>query len=473
MTLRGRLTAYYTASFSIALVLLGTGLYLVMRQLLIGNVDDELRVGSTLVLQAYATDNRLLRDPAGFDFMLLYPPTVSDVESPELYVQVADANGTILARSSNIQNGELPLPAAEVEAALQGQDVERIERIGTARVQMLIVPLQSDSQVVGVVQVAQSLRVIDRSLTILLWALVAGGIVTVLAAARGSLWLTRAAMEPIDHISATASRILGAEDLHARVAHPTTNDEVARLVHTINDMLARMEHMFGAQRRFTADMAHELRTPLAAMRGNLEILRRGAIDDPVMLKESLHDIESEVARLTRMANDLLVLAQADAGVSLRWGTVQLDEVLLEVYRDLRPLADGITIKVDLQEPIAILGDRDRLKQALINLVANALQHTPKGGTVTLGLHRDRDHALLSVADTGHGIPAEQQTLLFERFFRGDGARSEGGAGLGLSIVRWIAEAHSGEVAVTSEPEAGATFTLRLPLAQSAKPSAAS
>jgi len=220
-----------------------------------------------------------------------------------------------------------------------------------------------------------------------------------------------------------------------------------------------MERTFRAQQRFTADVAHELRTPLAAMHGNLEILRRDGQHSPALLDESLHDIESEVLRLTRMANNLLVLAQADAGVALRRSSLTLDEVVLEVYRELRALAGNTDLRVDLQDQVTVEGDRDRIKQALVNLVANALQHTPTHGWVTLALYQTDAHAVVTVTDTGSGIPAIEQPFIFNRFYRGDAARS-GGSGLGLTIVKWVAEAHGGQVHVQSNN--GATFTFELP-----------
>jgi two-component system OmpR family sensor kinase len=319
---------------------------------------------------------------------------------------------------------------------------------------------------VGVIQVAQSLRQVDRALTVLLWVLIGGGLVTLLAAARGGLWLTRAALEPIDRVSATAAGILRAADLHRRVPEVTAEDELGRLTRTINALLARLEQVFATQQQFIADVAHELRTPLAAMRGNLEILRRGAIDDPVMRQESLHDIERETLRLTRMANDLLLLAQADAGMALRAERVPLDELLVEVYRELRPLAEGRALTLDIQDQLVVTGDRDRLKQALINLLANAFQHTPPRSAITLGLRRAGDRAVLSVTDTGPGIPPALQATIFDRFVRGDPSRGQGSAGLGLSIVRWVAEAHSGAARVHSEPGRGSAFMIELPLTPS-------
>ena len=166
-----------------------------------------------------------------------------------------------------------------------------------------------------------------------------------------------------------------------------------------------------------------------------------------------------------MANDLLLLAQSEAGVQLLHEPVELDTLLLEVHRELRPLANGVQLKIGEEDQVIVQGDRDRIKQALLNLGVNALQHTPAGGSVTLSLARQEHVAALSVADSGTGISAEDLPYIFERFYRADRSRSRnrGGAGLGLAIVKWIAEAHSGQVAVESTPGAGSRFTIMLPL----------
>jgi two-component system, OmpR family, sensor kinase len=464
MTLRARLTIYYTLFFAIALLVLGLGLYLVVRQLLLRGVVEELRVGSTLVLQEYENRNRHLGDAAGINIDELRSPELQDVEAPEQYVQIVALNGTIVSRSSNLGTDSLPLSEISLSRALAGEVVTTIEGVGSARVLSLIVPLRVEQETVGVVQIAQSLRQVDRSLTILLLTMLGGGVIALTAAARGGLWLTRAALVPIDTVSATATSIMRAEDLHQRVPVSPGTDELARLTSTINQMLERMERTFSAQQRFTADVAHELRTPLAAMRGNLEVLRRGAKLDPVLLDESLRDLESEVLRLTRMSNDLLTLAQADAGMALRQLPMQIDEVVLEVHRELRPLANGIAVRVDLDQQAAMIGDRDRLKQAIINVVANALQHTPSGGSVTITLRVEWARVAISVADSGPGIAADDLPFVFDRFFRASQSRSQGGAGLGLSIARWIVEAHGGAIKVSSQPGEGAVFTIDLPRA---------
>jgi signal transduction histidine kinase len=173
----------------------------------------------------------------------------------------------------------------------------------------------------------------------------------------------------------------------------------------------------------------------------------------------------EVGRLIRMTNDLLLLAQSDSGLQLRREPVEIDTLLLEVLRELRPLAGAVQLRMGAEDQVLVLGDRDRIKQALLNLGVNALQHTSAGGSVTLGLARQADRVAISVADTGAGIPADVLPQIFERFFRVDAARTRnrGGAGLGLSIVHWIAEAHGGQITATSQIGVGSTFILFLPI----------
>jgi len=164
---------------------------------------------------------------------------------------------------------------------------------------------------------------------------------------------------------------------------------------------------------------------------------------------------------------LLLLVQADAGQTVRREHVELDTLLLEVYRQMRPIAEGIELSIGEEDQVSVMGDTDRLKQLLLNLVDNACKYTPKGGRVILGLRRAEGWAVLTVTDTGIGIPAQDLPHIFERFYRVDKARSRaaGGAGLGLSIVQWIVQAHGGKIGVQSEPNKGTTFTIHLPLAE--------
>ncbi len=234
-------------------------------------------------------------------------------------------------------------------------------------------------------------------------------------------------------------------------------------------MLERIQTMFDRQRQFLADVSHELRTPLTTIRGEVDIMKRSGELDP----EALEAICGESERMSRMIGDLLLLARAqEEAVELELEPVELDTLLLDVYRQAQTLAkDERPIRLGHEDVAIVRGDRDRLKQLFLNLVGNALDHTPQGTPVTLSLFRDGSQARVEVSDEGPGIPTDQLPYIFERFYRIDKARarsSGGGTGLGLAIVQWIAQAHGGTVDVESKEGEGTTFTVRLPLAGGAE-----
>ncbi|MBI3741500.1 MAG: HAMP domain-containing protein, partial [Chloroflexi bacterium] len=266
-----------------------------------------------------------------------------------------------------------------------------------------------------------------------------------------------------DHITQTARDISRAGDLARRIETKQTRDEVGRLAGTFNEMLTRIEELFRAQQRFVADVSHELRSPLTAIRGNLDLLRR----DDSNQAHALADIDSESARMQRLVNDLLLLAQADAGFQFRRDLIELDTIVLEIYRQTRVLATerGVNVALGNEDQAQIIGDADRIKQMLLNLADNAIKYTSRGGTVTLSLERDAEWVRVLVADTGQGIPAQNIAHIFDRFYRVDADRSreKGGAGLGLAIAKWIAEAHGGKIIVESQVGKGSTFTVCLPM----------
>jgi signal transduction histidine kinase len=238
---------------------------------------------------------------------------------------------------------------------------------------------------------------------------------------------------------------------------------VGQLVLAFNETLERLQALFETQRRFQADVSHELRTPLTAIRGNVDLIRRMGEADA----ESLDAITSEVDRMTRMVRDLLAISQAESGkLPIASQAVELDTLMLEVYNQARLLIQGeIALSIGDEDQARIRGDRDRIKQVMLNLVTNAIDHTPPDGTIELGVKCTDEWAVFSVRDTGAGIPSEHLPHLFERFYRGDKSRKRkagGGAGLGLSIAYWITRAHGGRIEVKSEVGVGTTFDVWLP-----------
>jgi signal transduction histidine kinase len=225
-----------------------------------------------------------------------------------------------------------------------------------------------------------------------------------------------------------------------------------------------LEKLFVAQQRFLADVSHELRTPLTAIKGNADLIRRMKSAD----EESLASIEEEADRLTRLVGDLLLLTQAESGkLPLDFKPVELDTLVLDVSKEMHVLArERVRIKVTEIDQIQVNGDRDRLKQVLLNLGSNAINYTPAGGEVFISLGKVGGQARLIVRDTGPGIPAEDLPHIFERFYRAEKSRTRskvGGFGLGLSIAHWIITHHGGRIEVSSQEGKGTIFCIWLPL----------
>ncbi|MFQ5859676.1 MAG: sensor histidine kinase [Anaerolineae bacterium] len=473
MSIRIRLGILYGAVMALVLVTLGTALYYFLYLTLNADVNRTMEQAAETVA---ASARPALMPQIGLVVGFLEFDVFA---SPPIYVQAVNPEGVVRRTSSNLSGKTLPdLPDAIAEAH-QGNTVWRDVHTRDAHLRILSKPLILGGEtVIGVLQVGTSLNNIDRTLQQLLTILGVGGVISIILSTGLGFFLADRALGPIDRITQTALEITRTEDLSRRIRQIGPQDEVGRLATTFNEMLERIDRLFRTQQRFIADISHELRTPLTVIRGNLDILRRvnvGAVQpEPATdsgndrhqqaLGESLVAMEREADRMARLINDLLLLAQADAGVQLRHELVEIDYLLLEVYRQGQALANGIDLQLMTEDRGLVAGDPDRLKQLLLNLVDNAIKYTPVGGRVSLGLAREDGWVRIDVADTGVGIPAEDLPHIFERFYRVDKARARkhGGTGLGLSIACWIADAHGGYIDVESEVGEGTTFTVWLP-----------
>jgi two-component system OmpR family sensor kinase len=352
----------------------------------------------------------------------------------------------------------------------------------------------------AIAAVGVSLATIDANLADLRQALVLAILLAGAAGVAVGIFLTRRLLQPLDQVSATAQRI-AAGDLSARVAHavpglPARRHELGRLAAVFDHMVEQLAATVTAQRRFVADAAHELKTPLTAIGGMVELLLLGADGgDPERRQRALTGIEREVGRLGRLVQDLLTLSRLESAESPRPARepVDLTALAAEVVQEGRLAAGGQEIRLDVHgqrdavgadgaaplayaapalprqtpPPVVVAGDSDRLKQVLLNLVGNAIKHTPPGGQVTVYCGTRGGQAEVRVVDTGAGIPAEAIPHLFDRFYRVERGRERktGGAGLGLAIAQAIVKAHGGSLSAASDgPGRGATFTLQLPLA---------
>ncbi len=284
----------------------------------------------------------------------------------------------------------------------------------------------------------------------------------------GVWFLAQRALAPLKRMTKAASNI-SSQDLSQRVPVPKTHDEVGELSVTLNRMLGRLQETFETQRRFTADASHELRTPVTAISGHASYLLRRTSPTPEQT-ESLGIIRGEAQRMSKLVNDLLELARADAGLTVKREPMNLVEVIEAVAKELAPVAGHASIRAFSPQPLLeVSGDAGRLKQVVLNLVQNALNAGSSEISVSL-LHQGK-WAQLEVLDNGPGIPEKAIPNLFERFYRVDGARSTrgNGSGLGLAIVKWIVEQHGGTVSLESKVGEGTVFTVLLPALEQAEP----
>lgn len=459
MTLRLRLTLWYSAVLTGVLALFGLSVFGLQSYSLLRLTDQSLKAAAQEIATASSISPVL-----GIRFVNLPDLKKEDrFGGSNIYAQVWRLDGTLATQTDNLPTDAGPLDQAGLEAASPSYRNVWLEN-AHLRVYTVRLEVEGDREPIGYVQTAVSLRPVDAAQSALVLILVGGGVFSVaLAALIGYLSASRA-LKPLNVITQTALQITRADDLSRRIPVPNTADEVGRLSAAFNESLERLERLFNAQRRFLADVSHELRTPLTAIRGNVDLLERmGGAD-----RESLRAIRSEVERMTRLVGDLLVLAQADSGnLPLARGPVELDTLMLEVAREVQIIAGNVHVLVGDIDQLTVTGDRDRLKQVVLNLVTNSIKFTPEGGRVTLGLARVSQWARLTVSDTGIGLPAEELPKIFDRFYRVDKARSraQGGAGLGLSIAQRITQMHGGRIEAASEGEnKGTTFSVWLPLA---------
>jgi two-component system OmpR family sensor kinase len=287
------------------------------------------------------------------------------------------------------------------------------------------------------------------------------------------LWVVRLGLRPLEEIEETAGAI-AAGDLSRRVERAEPHTEVGRLGLALNAMLGQIEAAFEARaaserrlRRFVADASHELRTPLAAVRAYAELFTRGAAERPDDLARSMQGITRESERMSLLVDDLLLLARLDEGRPLEAQPVQLDEVVAEAVETATTVDPDRPVSFEA-EPTPVVGDRERLRQIVDNLLANVRSHTPPASPVRVRVGSHERHAVVEVADSGPGFADGDARRVFERFYRTDASRSRasGGVGLGLSIVAAVAEAHGGTASARSTPGEGATFTITLPLSGS-------
>ena len=458
LSVRARLTLWYTGVVLAILLVTSAASYLLLRWHLFHDLDASLVTMARVMSDVGRPDETSPLSPE-------LEPLVRDLLGPEFadaLLQLLDPQGRLRSRAPR---SALPLSLTARENAARGLiTIETIVPAPGEPLRLLTMPVARGGRVVDLLQVAMPLRRTQRTLARYVDTLLVLVPLGAVLAGAGGWALARRALGPVDRMSQSARRI-SAEDLSRRLERRGTGDEIDRLADTLNEMLGRLEAAFGEMQRFAADVAHELRTPLTALKGGIEVALR-AERSPAEYRRVLASSLEEADQLIRLAEDLLLLSRSTAGLAAARGPVDLEALVLEALEAGVRLAKGTGVTVRLGPVTRALtrGDATALRRALLNLVDNAIKYTPAGGSVELSVAVGPGAAEIAVQDTGLGIAPVDATRVFEPFVRLDAARSRdtGGSGLGLAIARSIVLAHGGSLELESGVGAGSRFTIRLP-----------
>ena len=483
-SLRFKLTLWYVFILGILLISFSSFLYLTLSKSLYRDVDNKLRSLAELI----ASESASPLSKFGFGNIDQTLEKSMNLKPIGKFIQVLDESGNIGRKSDNLKNVQLPISLSVLKSASKGLITFETNRLfGNAPLRIITFPVLENRHVTKIVQVASSLEDVEDALNTLLIILIIAVPFALLVASLGGQFLASKALKPVDQITQTA-RMITSQNLNQRIKPPRVKDEISRLIETFNEMISRLDRSFRQVKQFSTDASHELKTPLTILKGEVEVTLRKE-RQPREYEQILKSNLEEINRMSQIAEDLLLLSRADSGqIRLIQENINLNEILNEVVAHLNVLAESKNLRIvtsNHHEGVHIFGDPLRIRELFLNLIENGIKYTEEGGAIHILLKKDSlvqngkhsgrvqggeqpGFVQIIISDTGIGIAKEDQERIFDRFFRVDKARSreQGGSGLGLSICKWIVEAHQGEIKVESELGKGSSFIVRLPISSS-------
>ena len=460
LTLRARLAVIATI---VSGLLLG-GLSVVSYNVLARWLDEDVTTRLTELTDGLHGYLRFEGDAPTVEYNTNDSDQASFVHEATRYYQVYDsATGRLLVQSPDIAPLGLSLTRGEIVLLLATSQPSDITT-PYGRLRIVNSPIAGPGGRTYLLQVGVSLRALDAALSRYRDLLLVLTPLSLLLAAAGAWWLSGFALAPLTR-AAFAARDIDIATLGRRLPTRGVKDELEDMTLAFNETLGRLERSIGEMRQFSTALAHELRTPLAALRGEIELALRATRD--VDLQQSLASQIEDIDRLTRLIEHVLTLARAESGqIPLSFGAVDLGELASSLVETLEPVANARTIALRCEPASAVVafGDAGWLERLVLNLIDNAMKFTREGGCVIVRVSRHGERACLEVADTGIGMTPDVVAHVFERFYQADPSRSSpsGGAGLGLSLVKWIVDRHHGTVSVESTPAKGSIFRVALP-----------
>jgi signal transduction histidine kinase len=424
------------------------------------NIMQNLLPPASNMLQQQQFNRRLAQVPDIERELYASNPTIQLNAGLETRIRVMDEHGIVQADSLGTEIGRDLSADPTVAAALRGQEHAQTQ----SDVMTVAVPLRRDNRIAGAVSLGQPLRDVTAVLADLRTRLLISATVSLVLSALVGLMLARAIARPVRELTRAANQLAqGDFDYPLAVTSP---DELGELARAFRSMSGDLQRTLQTRTDLVTNVGHELRTPLTAVKGLVETLRDGAVDDLDARDRFLASIESETDRLIRLVNDLLTLSRADAqALGLRRERFDLTELARSCAEGLAAQAAAQNIALVVDGPsVHIRADADRIRQVLVNLLDNAIRFSPPGQTVSVGVSPSPNGVTVSVQDRGPGIPPAEQTRVFERFYRANKsrARKDGGAGLGLAIAQTLVEAHGGHITLESSPGQGTTVRFTLP-----------
>ena len=460
-SVRGRLTLYYVSVLAAALIIVGALIYVLLARALYTRVDENLQAGVRIAMTSLSND---LGEGQVYDDAAR--STAAEQASSAQMIAIYDQGGRLLAESG--RDGDLEIDLPDLAAIPDNEELLMtvLESDGDDRHRLAFRRVSIPPYIYNVV-VGADLEPMDEELEFLRRILAYVVPIALAMAGIGGWFLARQSLSPVVAMADRARKI-GVENLSGRLPVANARDELGHLAETFNELLGRLEASLVQQRQFMADASHELRTPVATTRTASAVALQQEHRDEHEYRETLKIVEQQAARLSRVVEDMFTLARADAGnYPVRMTPMYLDEVIDEVVRAARVVASTRNVTIDPMTipSAAFTGDEELIRRMLVNLIDNAVRHAPAGSTVRIELDETGEGYAIAVKDQGPGIPAEIRAQIFERFFRSDGARRPGshdGAGLGLALARWIANAHGGDVVLARSSQAGSTFVISLP-----------
>ncbi len=455
-----KLTLLYVFTFLISALVLCGFLYFRLKHQLIKEVDR------FLLDEVKELSEALSPDPGSIEAMSHFESGIGSRTFYPIYFRIFDGRGSLLYNSKSFQDIGYGVIAGALSNAKSGKETREEIHLPGRRTTLRIVttPVHGQGQRTYIIQMGTPLRFVRKNLSNFKYDILAAFPVMLILGALGGWMLAGRSLSPIGYIVSKA-RSITSMNLSERLTPRGTGDEMDDLIQTMNEMIARLEDSFMRMSEFTADVSHELKTPLCALRGEAEVLL-SKVRTPEDYQEGLSHFIEQFDHLNRMVNDLILLSRFDsAQMGLQMAPLRLDLLIREICDLFQILAEQKQIRLVIEPwpEVTLMGDRVRLQQLFTNLIDNAIKYTDEG-KVEVSFERSPNVIQVRIRDTGIGIPRAEQEKIFKRFYRVDKSRSRetGGAGLGLSIADWIARAHHGTIEVGSELNRGSTFTVSLP-----------